>query len=76
MRVHLGGHLSWYDPQRRSWLELSPTARLPLLDLATQLGLPPSEIALAAINGEHVDLSTAVADVGDNVEFYPALGGG
>ncbi len=76
MRIHLGGHLSWYEAERRSWLDLPAPVPLPLLTLAAQLGLPEPEIALAVINGRQVDLATALAGEGDKVEFYSALGGG
>jgi molybdopterin converting factor small subunit len=76
MRVHLGGHLAWYDPQKRSWLELHPAGPVRLLDLAGQLGLPVGEIAIVAVNGRSTDLrNTLVADA-DKVEFYPPMGGG
>jgi aldehyde:ferredoxin oxidoreductase len=29
VRLHLGGHLSWYDPQKRSWLELHLSEPIP-----------------------------------------------
>ncbi len=76
MRVHLGGHLSWYDPQKRSWLALSKPAPIPLLDLVRTLGVPAAEIAVAVINGQAVELETGVATDGDKVEFFPPLGGG
>ncbi len=87
MRVHLGGHLSWYDPARRSWLELQPTTILtnrlnglsgPLTPayLSRSLGLPRGEIALCAVNGHIVDLDTTQLAQDDRVEFYPPIGGG
>jgi len=76
MRVHLGGHLSWYDTQKRAWLELSQGNPIALLELVRVLGLPPAEIAVAAINRRTVDLETAVAADGDTVEFFTAVGGG
>jgi sulfur carrier protein ThiS len=76
MQVHLGGHLSWYDPQKRAWLDLSQPAPIALLDLARRLSLPEAEIAIAVVNGRAVDLETTSARDGDRVEFYPPLGGG
>jgi sulfur carrier protein ThiS len=76
MRVHLGGHLGWYEPQKRSWLDLPQPAPISLLDLARRLGLPEAEIAIAVVNGRAVELETASATDGDKVEFYPPLGGG
>lgn len=76
MRVHLGGHLSWYDAQKRAWLELSQREPVLLLDLVSRLGLPVAEIAIAAVNGRAVELETTVVTDADKVEFYPPLGGG
>ena len=33
MRLHLGGHLNWYDAQRRTDVEVRLAERMPLLDL-------------------------------------------
>jgi sulfur carrier protein ThiS len=87
VRVHLGGHLSWYDPARRSWLELQlattltnaldgPSGCLTPAHLARSLGLPPGEIALVAVNGHIVERDAATLAPGDTVEFYPPIGGG
>lgn len=76
MRIHLGGHLNWYDPQKRAWLELPQPAPLPLLVLAQQLGVPAAEIAIATVNRHAVELETASAADGDTVEFFSAVGGG
>ncbi len=87
VRVHLGGHLSWYDIQRRAWLELQPTTVLPgrpldpavpltPADIARYLGLPRGEIALVAINGVVVDPDVARLAPDDRIEFYPPIGGG
>ena len=76
MRVHLGGHLSWYDPQKRTWLELPQADPIALLELVRQLGIPAAEIAVATLNHRAVDLETAVAAEADTVEFFTAVGGG
>lgn len=76
MRVHLGGHLSWYDADKRTWLELSLPAPLALRELAQQLGLPAAEIAITTVNRRVVELATASAADGDTVEFFSALSGG
>jgi hypothetical protein len=89
MRVHLGGHLSWYDPCKRAWLELDARAVLeasasqdwqpgPLTPaaVARHLGLPHGEIALVAVNGRVVDPDAVPLAQDDRVEFYPPIGGG
>jgi sulfur carrier protein ThiS len=87
VRVHLGGHLSWYDFDKRAWLEFDDQAvlmacreglsgSLTPTDVAQHLGLPRGEIALVAVNGRVVDPATAQLTPGDKVEFYPPIGGG
>lgn len=76
VRVHLGGHLNWYDPQKRAWLELRPGALPSVRGLVEQLGLPPGELAVIALNGRLIELDdTPLAD-GDRIDFYPPMGGG
>ncbi len=76
MQIHLGGHLSWYDPQKRNSLEVPLQGPTPLLELARQLGLPAGEIAIAVVNGQAVELEQARVSDGDHVELYPPVGGG
>jgi sulfur carrier protein ThiS len=76
MRLHLGGHLSWYDPQKRHWLELHLSEPAALADLVRQLELPLEEIAVVAVNGRAASLEEARVSDGDRVELYPPLGGG
>jgi len=76
MRLHLGGHLSWYDPQKRSWLELSLPEPVALIELVRLLELPVEEIAISAVNGHAVSLDEALVSDGDRVELYPPIGGG
>jgi len=76
MRLHLGGHLSWYDPQKRSWLELHLSEPTSLVELVRQLGLPEGEIAVVAVNRSAISLDEAVVSDDDRVELYPPLGGG
>ena len=76
MRVHLGSNLSWYDPEKRSWLVIAQPAPIPLLDLVRTLGVPAAEIAVAVVNGQAIELETGVATDDDEVEFFPPLGGG
>ncbi len=76
MQLHLGGHLSWYDPQKRSWLDVPLAVPTALADVIAALGLPPGDIAVAAVNGQAVDMAaTRVCDA-DRVELYPPVGGG
>jgi len=76
MRLHLGGHLNWYDPQKRARLEIPLAAPVLLLALLEQLHVPPAEVAILTINGRLTQLEGAVVADGDRVEVYPAIGGG
>jgi molybdopterin converting factor small subunit len=75
MRVHLGGHLSFYDTERRSWVDWPAAPPVTLAALADRLGVPRGEIALAVLNGRQAALDD-LAQAGDQVEFFPPMGGG
>jgi molybdopterin converting factor small subunit len=87
VQVHLGGHLSWYDSEKRAWLELDSrtitaagqrgrSGPLTPASVAWFLSLPRGEVALVAVNGRVVDPDTARLMPGDKIEFYPPIGGG
>ena len=76
MRVHLGGHLAFYDREKRSRFEVHLEAETALLDLVRELGIPEAEIAIAAVNRTVVSLTeTRVGDT-DRLDLYAAMGGG
>lgn len=76
MKLHLGGHLSFYDPQHRAWIELPLAAPQQLEDLLAGLGIPPGEVALVVINGVLAQEETPTLMQNDKVELYPPMGGG
>ena len=76
MHLHLSGHLSWYDPQKRSRLEIPVPEPMRLIDLLEQLGVPPVEIAIVSVNGNAADVETARVCDTDRVDLYPPIGGG
>ena len=43
--------------------------------LVARLGIPPDELKLVFVNGDHVELATVLRD-GDRVGLFPAVGGG
>jgi len=75
MRLHLGGHLNWYDPHKRSWLAIDLTQPTVLVELLQQLSVPAGEVAITVLNGRVADLDAIVSN-GDRVELYPPIGGG
>jgi sulfur carrier protein ThiS len=76
MRLHLGGHLNWYDPQKRSWQTIPLAEPVMLIELLNQLQVPPGEVALTVVNGCLVSLDEATISDDDRVELYPPIGGG
>jgi len=77
MKLHLGGHLSWYDPQKRSWIEIKLSAPAMLGEVLKTLGVPVAEIAVGAVNGAAIFSfeDVRVRDE-DRVELFPPVGGG
>jgi len=76
MHVHLGGHLAWYQAERRSRVEIECRQDTPLLTVIEQLGIPPAEIAIALLNGKLVPLDNTLTNDHDHLELYPPFGGG
>lgn len=76
MKLHLGGHLTWYLPDKNPDLEVSVETPTRLADILTGLGIPAGEVVLVVLNGELADLSSANVTDKDRVELYPPIGGG
>ncbi len=76
MKVHLGGHLAFYDPAKRSWFELHLEEEAALTDVIRELGVPEAEIALAAVNRTVVSLADARVTDTDRLDLYPPISGG
>jgi sulfur carrier protein ThiS len=76
MKLHLGGYLSWYAPERRSWIEVPLREPTALLDVVRQLGIPAAEISVASVNGAMVHMADARVADADCVELHPPLPGG
>ncbi|HWQ83155.1 MAG TPA: MoaD/ThiS family protein [Anaerolineales bacterium] len=76
LEIHLGGHLSFYTPGKRSRFSLPIASPSSLAGIVEQLGVPLAEVTIAAVNGELVDIETAQVQPGDKIELYPPIGGG
>ena len=76
MRLHLGGHLNFYDAQKRPWVDVPISAPTRLLAVLAQLGVPAAEVAIVSVNGNAVALEEAIVSDADRVEVYPPVGGG
>ncbi|NIP41581.1 MAG: hypothetical protein GWN61_03220 [candidate division Zixibacteria bacterium] len=76
VEIHLGGHLNFFDPDKRNELHVPISGEMRLSDMLELINLPSAEIALISINGEHVDLENTIVFPGDRIGFYPPMGGG
>lgn len=76
MRIYLGGHLNFYHPQKDKWLEIKLQQPTRLADILASSDIPSGEVYLAAVNGEQVDLLTAIVEEQDEVRLFPPVGGG
>jgi sulfur carrier protein ThiS len=76
MRLHLSGHLAWYESQKRSQVEVSVPRPTLLIDVLRDLAIPPGEVAITVVNGVAADLQTARVSNSDRVELFPPVGGG
>ena len=76
MRLHFGGHLSWYLPQKNTNLDIPLEGPTRLADLLVKLNIPAGEVMLTVVNGELADLSVVTVTEADQVALYPPIGGG
>jgi sulfur carrier protein ThiS len=76
LKLHLGGHLSFYEPRRRAWVELALATPQRLDDLLADLRIPVTEVALVVINGMLAQEDKPLISNDDQVELYPPMGGG
>jgi sulfur carrier protein ThiS len=63
-------------PGRKHLLEIPLAAPTPLREVLAKLGIPLSEVALAAVNGELVEVETAIVRNEDKVRVFSAVNGG
>ena len=76
IEIHLGGHLAFYAPQKKSRCSISMVQPTELVVVLQDLGVPLAEVALASVNGKLVELVTARIKPGDRIELFPPMGGG
>jgi sulfur carrier protein ThiS len=76
MRIFLGGHLNFYQPQKDKWLELELEIPTPLTKILNQAGIPRGEVHLVVVNGEMEELQQAIIQPEDEVKLFSAVGGG
>ncbi len=76
MKLHIGGHLTFYLPQKNADLEVPLEGPTRLADILAKLSIPTGEVVLVVVNGELAELSTTSVTNADRVELYPPIGGG
>ena len=76
MRIYFGGHLNYYHPQKKRWLEVEIQHPALLKDILEASEIPLGEVFLTVIDGESVDLGNAIVDDHNEVRLYPPAGGG
>lgn len=76
MRIYLGGHLSYYHPQKDSWLEVEITDPVLLTTILVEAGIPLGEVQLVTVNEDIVDLEGTIISPHDQVRVYSPVGGG
>lgn len=76
MLIYLGGHLNFYHPKREKWLKVELECPTSLLEILSNAGIPSGEVHLVAINGEVVELESAIISNDDAVKIFSAVGGG
>lgn len=76
MRIYLGGHLSFYHPQKGKWLEIDLDQPKLLIEILADADIPLGEVHLVAMAGETVELDNLMVSDQDEVKLYSAVGGG
>ena len=76
MRIFLGGHLNFYHPEKKTWMDLQIEGPSQLSELLVFVGVPLEEVQLVVVNGEMVDGLEVVVCEGDEVKVFSAVGGG
>jgi len=76
MRLHLGGHLSWYA-EKKNRVDVRLAQPTQLKDVLTKLGVPVAEIAVGTLNRTPLfSFDDVVVNDDDIVELFPPVGGG
>jgi len=76
MRIFLGGHLNFYHPRKEKWLQIELDQPAKLLEVIADNDIPLGEVHLAALNGDQIDIQTAIVTDKDEVKLFSAVGGG
>jgi hypothetical protein len=76
MKVHLAGHLSYYQGQKQARFTVDLQQAMPLAEVIAGLGIPPGEIAFFVVNGELADPANTLVNNSDFLQLFPPSDGG
>lgn len=80
MKIHLGGGLNFYDPQKRVFFEIKLAKNVSLSEVLEMLHIPKGELFIVVLNGEAYSLDQSFYEIfvqeNDTLELYPPIGGG
>jgi len=75
INIHLKGHLSYYQSEKREEVVLDVEAPVTLEEILAQLKIPVSEVEGAFFDGKWVPLSESL-ERGGKLDIMPIIGGG
>lgn len=73
--VHLKGHLSYYQSEKREEVVLDVEAPVTVEEILAQLKIPVSEVEGAFLDGKKVPVSESL-ERGGKLDIMPIIGGG
>lgn len=76
MKLHAGGYLAFFLPDRTSPVEFPLDHPVLLKDILEQLRVPISEIQMVSLNGSQVDWNALLVSDSDVVHIISAVDGG
>ena len=77
MQLYLGGHLNWYDSQKRRSFTVVLEKSTPLTDVLIRVNVPLHEVAICIVNTKAVfSLDKVILNDDNKVDLYPFVDGG
>lgn len=76
MLIFLGGHLNFYHSRKEKWLHVKVEQPARLTNVLEENDIPLGEVHLAVLNGDQVEIRTAMVTDQDEVKLFSAVGGG
>lgn len=77
MQLYLGGHLNYYDSQKRRSIQVILEKPTRLTDLLARFQVPLHEIAVGTLNGDPIfSFDQIILNDADSLRLYPPVDGG